>query len=142
VTGKPQDPAKRLATLQSRITPGPGGCWIWTGYRMPNGYGLFSMNGRKIYAHRASYELSVGAVPEGMHIDHLCRVRACIRPDHLEAVTQAENNNRAAGTRDKCRRWGHPLDGIKTSDGRETRYCKTCHRIREAARYATNRGKA
>jgi hypothetical protein len=65
-------------------------------------------------------------------------VRACIRPDHLEAVTQAENNDRAAKARANCPK-NHPLDGLKMSGGKQTRYCKTCHRIREAARYEAKR---
>lgn len=130
MSGKPQSHSRRLTTLMSRVTPGWGGCWLWTGFRYANGYGLFALDGRKVYAHRAAYELTVGPIPDGLHIDHLCRVRACIRPDHLEAVPQAENNNRACAIRTHCRH-GHLLDGRKQRGGKTARYCKTCNRLRE-----------
>ncbi len=70
------------------------GCWIWTGALDRGGYGLFKS--RQVMAHRFAYELWVGPIAEGLHIDHLCYVRPCVNPAHLEPVTQAENNRRAA----------------------------------------------
>ena len=67
------------------------GCWLWTRALQPAGYGRISVNGRLIYTHRAAYEAFVGPIPEGMDIDHLCRVRSCCNPDHLEPVTRREN---------------------------------------------------
>ncbi len=71
--------------------------WIWTGAKNPGGYGVIGAGARgqgNKLAHRLSYELFVGPIPEGLHIDHLCVTRLCVRPDHLEPVTQAENNRR------------------------------------------------
>ncbi|HEV2928117.1 MAG TPA: HNH endonuclease signature motif containing protein, partial [Propionibacteriaceae bacterium] len=70
---------------------GPDACWPWTANRMDSGYGRYSIDGRSKLAHRISYELSVGSIPDGLQIDHLCRNKPCVNPTHLEAVTQREN---------------------------------------------------
>lgn len=78
--------------------PGLGPCEVWTGNRMVNGYGVLSLaRGVTVLAHRWAYEHFVGPIPEGLVIDHLCRVRHCVNPDHLEAVTNEENLRRGAG---------------------------------------------
>lgn len=69
-------------------------CWLWIGCVLKNGYGQFSVNGKKCYAHRYSYELYIGKIPDGLVIDHLCRVRNCTNPEHLEPVTQRQNIRR------------------------------------------------
>lgn len=75
------------------------GCWIWTGSRNSNGYGKLKVDSGSVYAHRYSYERFIGAIPAGHTIDHLCRVRACCNPAHLEPVTQGENNRRGVYAR-------------------------------------------
>jgi hypothetical protein len=106
-------------------------CVIWSGCIQANGYGR--VNGRG-YAHRVAYEQVHGPIPRGLHIDHICRVRSCVNPEHLEAVSQKENNRRAQAARSHCR-YGHPLDGVKPYPGGLSRCCTTCIRQRNAARY-------
>lgn len=75
-----------------------GECWSWTAGQSSNGYGIYCMptrlGGRGVRAHRVSYEMHVGPIPDGLVIDHLCRNRTCVNPDHIEPVTQAENIRR------------------------------------------------
>lgn len=74
-------------------------CWLWTGALTYDGYGMFRHDNRIMGAHRWAYEIAVGPIPRGLQIDHLCRVRNCVRPDHLEPVTNAENTRRAYAAR-------------------------------------------
>ena len=71
------------------------GCWLWQDKPDKFGYGKLIVNGKCLNAHRASYEVFVGPIPRGLHIDHLCEVRICVNPSHLEPVTRAENSSRA-----------------------------------------------
>lgn len=112
-------------------------CWQWTGSGTLNGYGQFAVRGRKIYAHRYMYDLLVAPIPSGMQLDHLCRVRRCVRPDHLEPVTARENQLRGNGVggrnaaKTHCVN-GHPFDAQNTyhrPDG--YRDCYTCKRARK-----------
>jgi hypothetical protein len=116
-----------MARASNRPTDG---CWIWDGQVGANGYGVLSLTKKtKIYAHRASYELFKGPIPDGLTIDHLCRTLKCVNPEHLEAVTLEENSRRAANRTDVCPS-GHPKDGLITRGVRPRRYCKECCRIR------------
>lgn len=73
-----------------------GECWLWTAnLTKPNGYGRFHLNDRMVLAHRLTYETFVGPIPDGMQLDHLCRVKQCVNPAHLEPVTNRENVLRA-----------------------------------------------
>ncbi|MCZ4497891.1 MAG: endonuclease [Marmoricola sp.] len=100
------DPAARFETYVDRSGPIPdyapdlGPCWIWNGVRHKTlDYGRFSIGHRYVQAHRWSYEHHVGPISEGLQIDHLCRVRPCVRPSHLEPVTGQENLRREAEAR-------------------------------------------
>lgn len=115
---------------------GPGGCWLWTGHRTSGGYGGVALSGRSLRAHRVAYELLVGPIPEGLQLDHLCRVRLCVNPDHLEPVTQTENVRRGFGVgginyrKTHCPQ-GHPLSGENliyrtAGTGHLGRTCRIC----------------
>jgi hypothetical protein len=75
------------------------GCWEWLGFRKNTGYGQFRHKGRTQPAHRFFYRLYVGEIPDGLHLDHLCRNRLCVNPEHLEPVTREENVRRGATAR-------------------------------------------
>jgi hypothetical protein len=113
-------------------------CWEYTGYLDPDGYGRFYFQGKSCGAHRVAYQLAYGDIPQGMAVDHTCNNRACIRFEHLEAVTTAENNRRAAERRTHCRN-GHPWDERNTYWHKEgKRNCRRCN-AEAVRRYAARR---
>lgn len=78
-----------------RVTEASGGCWIYTGARHTEGYGLVGWRTYGTnYAHRVAYQRLVGPIPDGLQLDHLCRTRPCVRPAHLEPVAMRENIKR------------------------------------------------
>lgn len=119
------------------------GCWEWKAFTH-KGYARLNVAGKIVEAHRWIYQQLVG-IPEGMHLDHLCRVRYCVNPEHLEPVTNKENLMRGESVVAKrakqthCSR-GHELNGtnlsILTTNGFKHRRCLKCHAIRESARRA------
>ncbi len=112
------------------------GCWEWTAYKSPEGYGR-SRLGKKRLAHRIAYELLVGPVPEGLQLDHLCRNRSCVNPAHLEPVTSRENTARgitlaaAQSALTHCVR-GHGFggDNLQYRANGRARTCRMCAGIR------------
>lgn len=128
-------------SVLDRAIPGPGGCLLWTGYTMKNGYGSVTRRGRKFLVHRLSYEQNIGPIPEGMVIDHVkargCRHRNCVNPAHLEAVTQKENvwrgdNDKVAIARSNVCSQGHVDDFTVLSNG--GRRCRPCFNDRHRQR--------
>lgn len=122
-----------------KVREGSDGCWLWTG-ALVDGYGSIGSGGRygqdgrpapKLYAHRVAYELVVGKIPAAMQLDHLCRVRRCVNPAHLEVVTSRENSRRGVRStvirEARCNR-GHAMVGpnvyVRPGDGREV--CRAC----------------
>lgn len=80
--------------LVKRIIIDDNECWLWCGYIDQYGYGQISVDNRSLGVHRVSYICFNGPIPEGFQVDHRCRVRRCLNPIHLEAVTVSENNLR------------------------------------------------
>lgn len=131
----------------ARVAPQASGCWFWTGFQMPNGYGKFPFSrSRNVLAHRWVYDALVGPIPRGLTLDHLCRVRHCVNPTHLEPVTQHENTLRGESIQAQRARqthctYGHPFDETNTYRDRKGRHCRTCaklyqRRLRERRRSA------
>jgi hypothetical protein len=139
--------ARIKLTLMSRflgfVSPDPNsGCWLWTGCIQGGGYGVFD-NGKDktTLAHRVAYTLFRGLIPDGLQLDHKCRVRLCVNPWHLEAVTLQENLRRGLGNaaaiiaaaskrkgRGFCPR-GHVRDQANTyTDKRGRHACRACSR--------------
>ena len=127
--------------------PDLGSCWIWTAYINPScGYGGFSIKNRCRLAHKVSWMLAGRSVPDGMTLDHLCRVRHCVNPSHLEVVTSVENvlrgmsPNAINARKTHCARGGHLLNGKnllrhKRRNGKVGRECRMCHNELARARW-------
>lgn len=119
----------------SKVRETASGCWEWTAGQNGVGYGSYYLDGRQRLAHRLAYAEMVGPIPDGLHIDHICRNRLCVNPDHLDPVTQRVNNLRGVGVyavnaaKSECAN-GHPLTGanlmLRGRDG--SRRCRACNR--------------
>jgi len=136
-----------------KVHPCPNtGCWLWGGAIITSGYGHIGVPKSEFpcgtkRAHRVSYEIHKGKIPENTVLDHLCRVRHCVNPDHLEAVPHRENIRRGFGhaadkmRRTECRK-GHPYDTVRVYEDGPHRSCSTCDRENSLARYYRNKAKA
>lgn len=128
---------------------GPDACWLWLGAKHPAGYGQAwdPSSHRRRGAHRMAYEGVIGPIPEGLELDHLCRVPACVNPGHLEPVTHAENMARGrhfdVGAVQRavthCPK-GHPYSEANTYRYRGTRECRACVRDRKREAYRARHG--
>lgn len=122
------------------------GCWVWTGTMDQNGYARMNDQGKQWTVHRWSYVRSCGNVPIGLQLDHLCRNRACVNPDHLEPVTARVNNLRGVGhaalnaVKTHCLN-GHPLTpgNLVSRKDRNARECRACHNERRRQYYRNKR---
>lgn len=125
-----------LDRLFDGVSPEPNsGCWLWTGALSAGSYGSMFFEGRMQKAHRVAWQLLRGPVPEGLDLDHLCRVRICCNPGHLEPVTRSENLRRSPlkklqnVNQTHCKR-GHEFTADNTMIRRNGwRACRTCMRM-------------
>ena len=146
---KALDPFTRIQKWisEGKIAESQSGCWLWQGPLLPTGYASVGMSSkavgeyvpgksRNVRLHRWMYELHRANIPHGLDLDHLCRVRHCINPWHLEPVTRSVNLRRAVGigsqwsSRTACSR-GHAYTPENTRvDKQGHRVCRTCARTR------------
>ena len=130
---RPRPPYERF---MEKVSPEPtSGCWLWTARCGRTGYSVLWHDGKYVGAHRWAYEYFIGPVPPGMEVAHKCRVRSCVNPAHLEAVTHRENLMRGQGPSALCSRkthcvHGHPFDASNTIvvEGRG-RLCRSCRNL-------------
>lgn len=125
------------------------GCWIWQRSLYLNGYGGITVDGHRRLAHRVSYEAFVGPIPDGLTIDHICGVRACVNPRHMEPVTRGVNSQRGGGllraiqvrqNQPHCPK-GHERTAENTGrDKLGKAFCRPCRRIASLAYYYRIKG--
>lgn len=137
-----------LARFYRKVPERPGGeCWPWRGTMFDTGYGAFSLQGRNRGAHRVSYQIHRGEIPAGLVLDHLCRTRSCVNPEHLEPVRQGENVRRGESPSAQAQRAGtcsaglHDMTDVYVKpDG--MRQCRPCQiqRARQRRRDAGLKG--
>lgn len=133
--------------LESIVADPQTGCWLWTGKISPNGYA--SVGGKLI--HRTSYEFFIGSIAEGLCVDHLCRVRHCVNPDHMEVVTYSENvkrgllpglNRSRKNAKTHCPNGHLYTESNSSFNSRGHRECRECHRLRAGLQYRSLKRKA
>lgn len=123
-----------LDLFPNAVIPEPNtGCWLCFTSNNQRGYGRLNVGGRLVTAHRHSYEISVGPIPEGLELDHLCRQPCCVNPQHLEPVTPFENGRREGLAREAERDFhcqnGHKRTSENTAfRGRGKKVCLVCDR--------------
>jgi hypothetical protein len=129
-----------IERLLMRVDKSDNGCWLWRGQLNSRGYGQIRAHEKTCLAHRIAYAYLVGPIPEGLQLDHLCRVKRCVNPQHLEPVTGSVNLARAYSAAPRqpattCRR-GHEFTAANTYLSKKGRICRRCRRDWERAKRA------
>lgn len=138
--GKPTPPTPEQK-FWGFVIPADTGCWEWTGYRDRDGYGICTWGGKHARAHRVAYEMLFGYLDADRALDHLCKNRSCVRPQHLEPVTWQQNNARSGSLsalnarKTHCSR-GHEFTDENTRVSGGKRACRTCDAMRARRRRA------
>lgn len=124
--------------FQSKVDVAPSGCWLWNGPLDKDGYGTFYLRRRGRRAHRVGWFLLNGPIPEQMVVNHVCKQRSCVNPQHLQIVTPRENSLRdsqspaAVNARKTHCPKGHPYDRVHGSGGgKKQRVCSECQRDKQ-----------
>lgn len=121
-----------LARFSAKVQAGANGCWIWQASLNAAGYGTFGLARRSVLAHRFAYMMLVGPVADGLELDHLCRVRSCVYPQHLEPVTSGVNVRRGlVGSWNRVKTHcpkGHAYDEANTGKWAGRRHCRACNK--------------
>lgn len=127
------------------VKPDASGCRLWTGGQDQNGYGMFRKDGQTSHAYRIAYKALRGPVPAGLQLDHLCRVRACVNPAHLEPVTCRVNllRGETLAARNAAKTHcvvGHEYTPENTRIRQDrSRSCRTCQRANKRATWRRHR---
>lgn len=122
-------------TILTRYEVNPNGCWNWKGASWTRGYGVVIIGTKRYAAHRYFYLKLRGEIPKDKVIDHLCRNRNCVNPNHMEIVTNRENVLRGIGLaainakKESCK-WGHELIEANIYRRGNKRHCKICAKRR------------
>jgi hypothetical protein len=122
------------ARFWSKVEADASGCLVWRGTRNHDGYGIFKMDQKNLFAHRLAWEARYGSIRTDLEIDHLCRNRPCVNTDHMEVVTHGENIRRGHAWHHWAARqlakthcpYGHPYSEANTRRYKNSRFCRIC----------------
>lgn len=137
-------PHKRMDIFWTLVKKGSG-CWEWLGEKNETGYGRFFLGGKRFFAHRISYSILKVPLLDSQPLDHLCRNRGCVNPEHLELVTHQENILRGVGPAAKNAKKihcpnGHPYDLLDFGK-RRCKICRTPQRAKYWKKYIAKGGR-
>ncbi len=143
------DAPRFIRRISGDVVVVAGGCWEWAKYRSSSGYGMIHRQGKPTYVHRVAYEMLVGPIPDGLHLDHLCRNPPCCNPLHLEPVTPRENWARGTSPSARNLRKTHCVKGhalvppnLYMRPDAGGRCCRACFHLIYLAKKARRQGQA